>query len=60
MNFDFLSGRKTYVIAAGIILAAVGAFMAGEYTLQETVNRVLEGLGLAALRLGVSKSGGAT
>ena len=51
-----LSGRKTYLIAAGVLAVGMGQFAMGEITLVETVNYILSGLGLAALRAGVSKS----
>lgn len=54
---DWLSGKKTYVVAAGIVMAALGAFLAGDATLQEALVTALEGLGLATLRIGIAKGG---
>jgi len=50
-----LSGYKTYLSAAGIILTAVGGFMHGDLTLVEAITTALAGLGLGSLRAGVSK-----
>lgn len=52
---DFLNGKKTYIVAAGIVVAAVVSFLTGELTLADALVRALEGLGLAGLRAGVSK-----
>ena len=54
---DFLAGKKTYVAAAAIVLAALGSFLAGDITLADAIYRVLEGFGLATLRAGVAKVG---
>jgi len=51
---QFLSGKKTYVVAVGVVVSAVVAFLTGELSLADTVVRSLEGLGLATLRAGVS------
>jgi len=50
-----LSGKKTYVVAAGVVLVAVGGFLSGEVTLIEAVTTALAGLGLGTLRAGVAK-----
>lgn len=52
---DFLPGKKTHIVAAGIVLSGVGAFLSGEASLQEAVIMVLNGLGFSALRIGVKK-----
>ena len=52
---DWLSGKKTYIVAFGIVVASVVSFLTGEVTLADAVVRGLEGLGLAALRAGVVK-----
>ena len=46
-------GYKTYIVAAALVLTAVGSWVSGDMTLQEVVNQVLTGLGLAALRNGM-------
>ena len=50
---NVLSGKKTYLVALGIILVAIGNFLVGDATLVEAVNQILLGLGLGALRLGI-------
>ena len=42
-----LTGKKTYILAAGWVLIAVGQFLAGEATAMEAVEQAWEG-GLAA------------
>lgn len=44
---DFLSGKKTYVIAA--LMVALGL-------LQGNTDMVMQGLGFAGLRLGIAKN----
>ena len=56
MNWTF-SGYKTYLAALGIIVAAAVGFGNGELDLLQAVTQVLEGFGLAALRMGVKKIG---
>lgn len=57
MNPDFLSGKKTYIVALGIIFVGVGSFAQGEVDVAGMLTYILNGLGLATLRLGVSKVG---
>lgn len=54
---NFLSGQKTYIVAAAVILSALAAFVDGSATLQEAINQALVGLGLGTLRAGVAKGG---
>jgi hypothetical protein len=56
----WLEGKKTYTVAAGIVLLALSQFFLGNATLAEAVNEALKGLGLAALRAGVSKAAAPT
>ena len=51
---NFLTNKKTHITAAGIVVAAVVAFLAGETTLIEAISQGLAGLGLSALRVGVA------
>lgn len=51
---NILVGSKTYIVAAGIVIAAVIGFINGDTTLSDAVLIVLNGLGLAALRNGVA------
>ena len=48
-----LNGKKTYAVTAGVICAAIGAFLVGEMTLAEAITSALTGLGLATIRHGV-------
>jgi hypothetical protein len=47
---SFLEGKRTYLVAIGVIASAVGTFLTGDATLAEAVNAGLVGLGLATLR----------
>lgn len=51
---NFLSGFKTYLTAAAMVIAAVLAFIGGEIQIGGLVEAVLGALGLAALRAGVT------
>lgn len=51
---NFLVNKKTHIVAAGIVVAAIVSFLTGEVTLAEAINQGLTGLGLSALRLGVA------
>ena len=52
---DFLQGKKTYIVAVGIVVAAGVSFLTGDATLSDALNQALTGLGLAGLRAGVAK-----
>ncbi len=45
-----LTGYRTYIVAAGAVVAALVAFLTGEMTVAEAVNAALIGTGLATLR----------
>ncbi len=47
-----LQGKKTYILAALIVVQSALAFVGGDVTLMEAVNQILMGLGLGTLRLG--------
>ena len=51
---DFLTNKKTHIVAFGIVVSAVVAFLTGEASLAEAINQGLTGLGLSALRIGVA------
>ena len=51
----FLDGKKTYIAAIGIAVAALFALADGGIDLGTFVTRCLEAFGLSALRLGVKK-----
>lgn len=53
---DILPGRKSYIVSASIILTGVCAYLHGDLSLLAAVTQVLGGLGLSALRLGISSS----
>jgi hypothetical protein len=46
-----LEGKRTYIVAAGAIIAAVVSFILGDADLATAVNNALLGAGLATLRL---------
>ncbi|MAT11050.1 MAG: hypothetical protein CMM02_08585 [Rhodopirellula sp.] len=48
-----LSGKKTYMTAAGGVLAAVGAWLSGDMELGVTINIVITSLLAVFLRKGV-------
>jgi len=50
---DFLQGKKTYIVAAALVVYAVSGVVTGHMTGQEALLVVLNGLGLGALRAGV-------
>jgi hypothetical protein len=52
---DFLDGKKTYIVAALLIVFAVTGVLTGNLTADEAFVLVLNGLGLGALRSGISK-----
>lgn len=49
-----LAGYRTYIIAAGAVIAAVVSFLAGDISLADAINNGLVAAGLAGLRAGVS------
>lgn len=51
----FLSGKKTYLVAAAGILTALAAYESGAITENELLLAVMNALGLSTLRAGVSK-----
>lgn len=53
--FEFLQGAKTYLVAAGMVVYALLGYLLG-YTDSIDPKVILEALGLAALRAGISKA----
>lgn len=51
-----LSGRKTYIVGAAMILYGVAGAVTGKHDFNSAVQFVLQGLGFIGLRLGVAKS----
>ena len=56
---DMLKGNKTYMTAAGGILAAVGAYLSGNMELGMMINLVITSLLAVFLRKGVKSDTGA-
>ena len=56
---DMLKGNKTYMTAAGGILAAVGAYFSGDMELGMMLNLVITSLLAVFLRKGVKSDTGA-
>ena len=54
-----LSGKKTYMTAAGGVLAAVGAYLSGELELGMMLNLVITSLLAVFLRKGIKSDTGA-
>lgn len=50
----WLSGKKTYLVAASGILTAITAFANGQLSAVELAFAIFNGTGLAALRSGLS------
>lgn len=50
-----LSGRKTYLVSAALIVYAITAVYLGKMGTEEALLVVLNGLGLGALRAGMNK-----
>jgi hypothetical protein len=53
-GIGWLAGWRTYIVAASLVLTAAASFALGDATLGEAIRQALEGLGLAALRLGIA------
>ena len=51
---NILQGKKTYIVAAGVVTSAIFSFLTGATDLQTTLVTALQGIGLATLRLGVT------
>jgi hypothetical protein len=49
-----LAGYRTHILAAGGIIAALVAFLAGDMTLAEAVQTALVSAGFSTLRLGIA------
>jgi hypothetical protein len=47
---DILAGKKTYLIAIGVVLYSVGALLTSEMSVQEAVNYWIVGGGMASFR----------
>lgn len=50
-----LSGKKTYIAVAGLVLIAVGHYIHGDTTVDQLVTALLQSGALAFIRAAVSK-----
>lgn len=50
-----LQGKKTYIVALALVIYAVVGVYTGQLSQDQAITLVLNGLGLSALRAGVSK-----
>ena len=55
-KMNWLVGKKTYFVAAGVVVHALVQFVQGNLDLNGGILEILNGLGLATLRAGVSKT----
>ena len=53
MNFEFLEGKKTYLVALATLSYAVGGYFAGYLSFDQVIPLVLATLGLSGLRHGI-------
>ena len=51
---NFLPGKKTYLVAAGAVAYAVGAWLTGNMILAEMLEYLFMGAGAAALRRAIA------
>ena len=51
---DILPGKKTYVVAAGAIAYAVGAWITGNMVMADMIHYLFMGAGAAALRKAIA------
>jgi hypothetical protein len=52
---DFLSGKKTYIVAAGTILYAIGGIFLNHHDVSFAVQLIVDALMGATIRGGVAK-----
>lgn len=51
----YLEGKRTHILAASGVIAAVMAFLAGDMTLAEAIQAALVSASVSTLRIGVAK-----
>lgn len=51
---NLLQGKKTYIVAASVVVSAIFSFLTGAVDLQTAIVTALQGVGLATLRAGVT------
>lgn len=54
MDSGSFTGKKTYLVAVAILAYAIGGWVAGFLDINTSIKLILEGLGLGALRHGIS------
>ena len=54
MDFDFLSGKKTYLVTIATLMYALGGWVAGYIETSSAINLILFALGLSGLRHGIT------
>jgi len=52
---EFFKGKKTYFVAAGMIVYAVLGMQLGQIDQDTTVQLILQALGFTGIRLGIAK-----
>ena len=52
MDFEFLEGKKTYVVVVATLMYALGGWVAGYLDLNQVMPLILGALGLSGLRHG--------
>lgn len=53
---DWFKGKKSYFIAAGIVIFAVTGAATGQFDWSHATQLIFEGLGLSSLRAGIQKA----
>ena len=51
---NFLPGKKTYIVAAGAVAYAVGAWLTGNMVMAEMIEYLFIGAGAVALRRAIA------
>lgn len=54
--WSLLNGKKTYLIALGMVFQAVEVYMSGGSTVSELINAILVATGFATVRHGVAST----
>ena len=52
---NFLDGKKTYIVAACLVIFAITGVVTGNLTFDQAFVIVMNGLGLGSLRAGINK-----
>ena len=54
---NYLAGKRTHILAASGVIAAVLAFLSGDLTLTEAIHAALVSASVSTLRIGVASAG---